>query len=303
MHQNGIVVPEAPAKRKQNVIQNNEMPSYSDDPGYLDGLDDGFGPADPIPAVAIIQPEQPEQQAVWAIDQSWDEALIPKRPWIVPGFLMRGTVNVTSGPGAAGKSSLMCGWACSGALGMEYGQFIPPAPLRVAFYNVEDDQTEQRLRFSATCRQFGRTTADLFPNLKLLGPEGTGLLFSDSRDGELLVNTAAMDALHAHMVTFKPDVLILDPFVELHASEENDNTAIRQVMARFRSLARELNCAIVLLHHTRKGAQSPGDPDSLRGASLRTASKPANDSGARQFSTGSFSLGQNNTCTHLRGGL
>ena len=30
-----------------------------------------------------------------------------------------------------------------------------------------------------------------------------------------------------------PDVLILDPLVELHDAEENDNTALRAVMAKF----------------------------------------------------------------------
>ena len=52
------------------------------------------------------------------------------------------------------------------------------------------------------------------------------------------------------------------------SSEENDNTALRAVIAKFRELAVKHNIAVVILHHTRKGGSaSPGDPDIARGAS------------------------------------
>ena len=56
--------------------------------------------------------------------------------------------------------------------------------------------------------------------------------------------------------------------MELHDAEENDNTALRAVMAKFRNLAIQHNLAVVLVHHARKGSgSSAGDPDNLRGAS------------------------------------
>jgi hypothetical protein len=54
---------------------------------------------------------------------------------------------------------------------------------------------------------------------------------------------------------------------ELHNAEENDNTAMRAVVAAFRSLAKRLNIAVVILHHDRKGNSAPGDMDRVRGAS------------------------------------
>src|SRR5262249_14549658 len=41
----------------------------------------------------------------------------------------------------------------------------------------------------------------------------------------------------------------------------------RAVVAEFRSLTAEFNISVVLIHHTRKRALSPGDPDNARGAS------------------------------------
>jgi hypothetical protein len=65
----------------------------------------------------------------------------------------------------------------------------------------------------------------------------------------------------------KPDMLIADPLVELHEEEENDNTALRRIIAEFRSLAAEFNIVVIFVHHTRKGAVIPGDIDAARGAS------------------------------------
>lgn len=63
------------------------------------------------------------------------------------------------------------------------------------------------------------------------------------------------------------DLLVCDPLAELHDSEENDNTAMRQVVAAFRTLAQRLHMAVMILHHDRKGTSTPGDMDRVRGAS------------------------------------
>ena len=206
--------------------------------------------------------------ALWVDDDAWCEAEIQPRPWIAPGYLMRGAVTVLSGPGSAGKSSLIVGWSIALALGKRWHRFVPTAPMRVFNYNVEDDRVEQHRRMSATLRQFHATPDHLAGRVMRLGPNGTGtLLRRDAMTGRLTF-TAAMTALEQMVEEQKPDVLVLDPLVELHDAEENDNTALRAVMAKFRTLAAQHNMAVVLVHHARKGAGSAaGDPDSLRGAS------------------------------------
>ena len=42
---------------------------------------------------------------------------IPRRPWVAPGYALRGAVTVVVGPPSAMKSSLMLAWACAIALG------------------------------------------------------------------------------------------------------------------------------------------------------------------------------------------
>lgn len=210
----------------------------------------------------------PKPPTLWVDADGWEEGAIAPRPWVARGYMMRGAVSVLSGPGSAGKSSLMVGWAIASALGVRWHRFFPANPLKVMLYNTEDDRDEQRRRMSATLRQFDRLPRDLAGKVVRVGPSSTGtLLRRDPFTGKLRP-TAAMDELEALVEQHKPDVLVLDPLVELHDAEENDNTAVRMVMARFRSMAIKHNMAVVLIHHSRKGvAGAYGDPDTLRGAS------------------------------------
>ena len=197
----------------------------------------------------------------------WDEASIPPRPWVVRGYLMRGAVTVLSGPGSAGKSSLTNLWCSALTLVRQVGGFRTQAASRVITYNVEDDQDEQKRRFSGLSRVMRFSIDNLMANLRICGPTEVGTLYEFDRDQFRFFDTKVMECLAKAIEEFKPDVLFLDPFVELHTEDENDNTAVRSVMASLRSLSQRHNMAVCVLHHTRKGALSPGDPDSLRGAS------------------------------------
>ena len=229
-----------------------------------------YGHREAAPEVSTkAVPESQKRIALYRITTPWSEESIPPRPWVAPGYLLRGSVTVMAGPGSAGKSSLVVAWTAAHARGVEFGRFrsYNGKPLRALFYNVEDDADEQRRRYSAMCRQFGCMPENIIKNLELCGPNDVGTLLSLSRDGAVLLNTTAMDELEQIIGDTKPDAVWLDPFVELHGAEENDNTAVRAVMARFRKMARDHQMGLGILFHTRKGPATPGDPDQIRGAS------------------------------------
>ena len=52
----------------------------------------------------------------------------------------------------------------------------------------------------------------------------------------------------------RPRLLLLDPLVRLHGIDENHAGEVAELLAYFRSLQRELDLAVVLVHHTRKNA-------------------------------------------------
>jgi hypothetical protein len=116
-------------------------------------------------------------------------------------------------------------------------------------------------------RQFDALPSDVHGKVVTAGPIGVGTLFEVDAETGFVNETFAMQALRELLRERMPDVLIVDPLAELHNAQENDNTALRSVIAAFRALAAEFNMAVVVLHHTRKGAVAPGDPDTARGAS------------------------------------
>lgn len=203
----------------------------------------------------------------WISREAWSEAEIPRRPWVVPRYLMRGAVSVLAGPGGGGKSMIAMAWSVALALGRPFGRFDVPGRMRVLSYSVEDDLNEQRRRMSATLRQFEAAPADAMEWLALAGPEGQPAVLRVDPYERVVSATQALLDLRAELEVRKYDVVMFDPFVELHDGEENDNTIVRMVMAHLRAMAREFDVAILLAHHARKGsAGSAGDVDLVRGA-------------------------------------
>jgi hypothetical protein len=212
---------------------------------------------------------------LWVHGGAWIEQDIPPRAWLARGYMLRGSVTVLAGVGSAGKSSLCVAYAVALALGARFGRFEPAgmpegasagAPRRKALlYNVEDDDDEQRRRLSAALRQFAAGPSNIAGQVLRCGPASIGtLLERDSFTGAVGF-TEAWHALEALLRQEKPDLVVLDPLVELHTAEENDNTALRTVIAHLRGIAQRHACAVLLVHHTRKGAEA-GDMEGIRGA-------------------------------------
>jgi len=237
--------------------------------------DGALGP-DPFPApmaaperAALHQDghELDPPPSIWIDADEWIESDIPRRAWVAPGYALRGAVTIVAGAPSVMKSSLMIAWAIAVALGRPYGDFRPATAGIAALYNVEDDAIEQRRRLSAALRQFNAAPSDIAGCVVRITPAATGALFVVDRAAGRILPTPAMTQLRAAIAARQPDVLIADPLSELHGCDENDNTALRGVIAEFRALAIAHNLAVVLIHHVRKGGVTPGDPDGARGAS------------------------------------
>ena len=62
-------------------------------------------------------------------------------------------------------------------------------------------------------------------------------------------------------------LLVIDPFLQSHTANENDNAEMGFVMDLWCQVASRANCAVWLIHHFRKGGQG-GDAESFRGAGV-----------------------------------
>lgn len=229
-----------------------------------------LGQPNPVATDPMVEPSISENKkalpALWKDQGEFTTSDIPKRPWVVEGYLLRGAVSVLSGQGAGGKSSLVVAWSLAGAMGKKLGGFSPLNPITIINYNVEDDKDEQRRRYSAAIMAQSAKRESMGRIIRC-GPYNVGTLFAREQATGQIQPTQALAELEKMCMESQADVLICDPLAELHDSEENDNTAMRQVVASFRSLAQRLDMAVLILHHDRKGTSTPGDMDRVRGAS------------------------------------
>jgi hypothetical protein len=65
----------------------------------------------------------------------------------------------------------------------------------------------------------------------------------------------------------RPRLLILDPLVRLHGIDENNAGEVAELLAYIRSLQRQLDLSVILVHHTRKNATGVAAGQGLRGSS------------------------------------
>jgi AAA domain len=66
----------------------------------------------------------------------------------------------------------------------------------------------------------------------------------------------------------RPRLLLLDPLVRLHGIDENNASEVAALLAYFRSLQRQRDLSVILVHHTRKNATGGATAgQGLRGSS------------------------------------
>lgn len=209
------------------------------------------------------------QVSISATPFAWtNPATIPLRPWVYGRWLLRNTITAVVAPGGVGKSALMASTVLALATGRELlGKTVWEGPRRVWYWNLEDDSEELSRQIHAAAIRHGVSPADCGDRLFVdSGLDGTTLCIADeSRDGFRILQPV-IDALVAELRKRKIDVLIIDPFVSSHAVSENDNGAIDAVAKMWGRVAKQANCSIVLVHHTRKLAGQKVTAEMSRGA-------------------------------------
>ncbi|MGY3578919.1 AAA family ATPase [Bradyrhizobium sp. USDA 4504] len=184
--------------------------------------------------------------------------------------LVRGELTVLGSPGGVGKSSLAIGMAVSIATGKELlEEKIRGSNLKVLLINAEDSTDEIRRRVWAVCLAHGVSEQEL-DRLFITGadnPSVQGLsLLRTNLKGHSEVDAVGLATLREALQTLSPDVVVLDPLVALCASGNmNDNSSMSLVMRALKRIAAEFDCAVLIVHHTRKGGDA-GSADAISGA-------------------------------------
>ena len=88
---------------------------------------------------------------------------------------------------------------------------------------------------------------------------------ADSRT-KTVIATPVLDQIIQTIIELKIDIVIVDPFAETFAGDENSNSELKWAGVLWREVARRTNAAVLIVHHAKKYASNmAGDLDAWRG--------------------------------------
>ncbi len=192
------------------------------------------------------------------------------------GLLNQGSLMIIGGPPKSYKSfmtntiatCLLTGNNLFGAVRkMSGGRHKPEEvfpvsePQRVLLLEQEVGEEDLQQRFLPVLPTLSPAELKLFTeNLYVHSCDYNMLL--DTTDGRKYISGIIRDC--------KPNVLILDPLIEFHTSNENDTQAMARIMHNITVLRQDHKLSVIINHHTSKPSQeSPRrGPDLLRGSSV-----------------------------------
>lgn len=161
--------------------------------------------------------------------------------WLVDCLFARSSVGLLGGPPKAFKTWVAAELALAVAAGKPaFGRFAVPDPGPVLFFGAEDSPADLRTRFDSIAR-----SRDVrLPDVPLLLLDIAQLRLDDARH---------LDRLRRTLAQHSPRLLVLDPFVRLVAGlDENSARDVSAVLGALRTLQRDHDVTILLVHHMRK---------------------------------------------------
>lgn len=236
-----------------------------------------FSAITPVASVraATAMPQRvPFRDRVVTLDLTEDKiAALPPREWIAERRLLRGKVTSLVAPGATGKSLLTLQWAAALALGDgRWTALDVREQCRVLVINNEDETDEMERRLLGATIKFGLPLESINGELHLHGAEKDPFVAVSRLGDKSLSPTSDTTALIEYIIANKIGAVVVDPLVETHEANENDNGEMARVMSTWKRVASTTRAAILLVHHTRKPPQASGESfagsmDAGRGAS------------------------------------
>ena len=195
---------------------------------------------DPFPMVRVDQIPQEESPQRWLVEELWGDS----------------SVGVIGGAPKCSKTWLGLDLALSVATGTAcLGKYAVPQPGPVLVYLAEDALSVVRERVASMARHRGLELQQVEIHV-ITAP--TLRLDRDRCRGQLLETAKRL----------RPRLLLLDPLVRLHGIDENHAGEVAELLAYIRSLQRQLDLSVMLVHHTRKNAAAGvAAGQALRGSS------------------------------------
>lgn len=239
--------------------------------------------ADSLPGAPDVLTDDALFDELSSLDGYFKERPAP-RSFVLDKIAPRGKATVIGGSGGSGKTGLVVQALAHAACGEAFGPFVPERETRSLVLAYEDDRDEIARRLWAVTE--GLAGGDPLKaeivrakvakrmravSLDGLHPDRYRIMARAQGDRwGTPERTPAVDAIIKRCQREGIDALVLDPVNLTHGLEESDNGAMGAYMQTLNYIAREADCAVIVLHHRAKGGDDGVDhvgASSLRGAS------------------------------------
>jgi hypothetical protein len=210
---------------------------------------------------------EPEPSGLSEWDVGTDIAIPPPRGWLLGNVFCRKFMSSLLGDGGVGKTAVRYAQLVSLSIGRSLTGEHVFRRCRVLIISLEDDCDELRRRILAVRLHYNIDPAELEGWLFLAAPGGaSGKLMTLEKHGRTVRGTMA-DNLETVIKKRQIDIVSIDPFVKAHSVEENNNSAIDDVVQVLTDLSAKHDIAVDAPHHVSKGQADPGNANKGRGAS------------------------------------
>ena len=203
---------------------------------------------------------KPDKVAIEATPfKRFDPSKLPAREWLYGGHYQRGIITATVGPGGSGKSSADLVELIAMCTGRNLLGEQPLIRCRAWYHNAEDGTEEIYRRIAAVCQHYSIDQAELEGWLFVTSGITMPIRIATARTGRAVIEAATASAIIQTIATNEIGVVSFDPLVATHGATENATGEMDMVIREFARIANVTDCAVEIVHHTRKPA--PGQEE------------------------------------------
>jgi len=162
---------------------------------------------------------------------------MPKREIIVQYHAEKEAVSILAGEHKRGKSLYATQLALRIAEGKDFLNFIVPKPRKILLYQQEISEPSMKERLTKMLKRYSPSVLENF-----LIKNTVGNLVK-------VTNSSHRKQIHEQVETYKPELIIFDPFSTFHNRKENDEKEMSEVIDYFYEIAKKFCVAVLLIHH------------------------------------------------------
>lgn len=208
-------------------------------------------------------------------------------PWIIPELIARGEKTLW-----VGEPKSMKTWMAI--------QMADSVINKVPFLGVEEwTPTEDNLRvllveeegsISSVAKRVARTFSGSLDRFKIIHQQSVKIDDSQS------LNKLLLD-----VIALKPDLVILDPFANIHSKDENSATDMRTVLDALDRICRTNGASLVVIHHaTKANVRSPRGSSAIWGGFDQMVTVVKNTSGLLEVQATGRNLPEGSTSNEAK---